>query len=178
VDGRAALRWFTVLLLVVLLAGGWVGGIGFLTDPSGSGLGMSTDQLPRWPLLDDYTVPGVLLLLGFGVLPLPAIVLLARRRPSGFLAATGVGLLLVAWMLVQFAAIGILLPGMQFGFLAAGLLLLALGLTGARLGRLGRLGGSEVRTGRRNGPARRKKPGEAQVGGGWPMTKRKPSDWS
>jgi hypothetical protein len=75
------------------------------------------------------------------VLPLPAVVLLARRRPSGFLAAAGVGLVLVAWMLVQFAAIGILLPGMQFGFLAAGLLLLALGLTGARLGRLGGSGG-------------------------------------
>ncbi len=40
---------------------------------------MTTDQLPRWPLLDDYRVPGLLLLLGFGVLLLPAVVLLARR---------------------------------------------------------------------------------------------------
>jgi hypothetical protein len=150
VDGRAALRWITVLLLVVLIAGGWVGGIGFLTDPSGSGLGMTTDQLPRWPLLDDYTVPGVLLLLGFGVLPLPAVVLLARRRPFGFLAAAGVGLLLVAWMLAQFAAIGVLLPGMQFGFLAVGGVLIALGLTGARLARDGESG---VRTGRPDGPS-------------------------
>ncbi len=149
-DGRAALRWITVLLLVVLIAGGWVGGIGFLTDPSGSGLGMTTDQLPRWPLLDDYTVPGVLLLLGFGVLPLPAVVLLARRRPFGFLAAAGVGLLLVAWMLAQFAAIGLLLPGMQFGFLAVGGVLIALGLTGARLARDGESG---VRTGRPDGPS-------------------------
>ena len=149
-DGRAALRWITVLLLVVLIAGGWVGGIGFLTDPSGSGLGMTTDQLPRWPLLDDYTVPGVLLLLGFGVLPLPAVVLLARRRPYGFLAAAGVGLLLVAWMLAQFAAIGLLLPGMQFGFLAVGGVLIALGLTGARLARDGESG---VRTGRPDGPS-------------------------
>lgn len=149
-DGRAALRRITVLLLVVLIAGGWVGGIGFLTDPSGSGLGMTTDQLPRWPLLDDYTVPGVLLLLGFGVLPLPAVVLLARRRPFGFLAAAGVGLLLVAWMLAQFAAIGLLLPGMQFGFLAVGGVLIALGLTGARLARDGESG---VRTGRPDGPS-------------------------
>ena len=149
-DGRAALRWITVLLLVALIAGGWVGGIGFLTEPSGSGLGMRTDQLPRWPLLDDYTVPGVLLLLGFGVLPLPAVVLLARRRPFGFLAAAGVGLLLVAWMLAQFAAIGLLLPGMQFGFLAVGGVLIALGLTGARLARDGESG---VRTGRPDGPS-------------------------
>ncbi|HEX2298739.1 MAG TPA: hypothetical protein VHH34_09510 [Pseudonocardiaceae bacterium] len=149
-DGRAALRWITVLLLVALIAGGWVGGISFLTDPSGSGLGMRTDELPRWPLLDDYTVPGVLLLLGFGVLPLPAVVLLARRRPSGFLAAAGVGLSLVAWMLAQFAAIGLLLPGMQFGFLAVGGVLIALGLTGERLARDG---GSGVRTGRPDGPS-------------------------
>ncbi|MFQ1003689.1 hypothetical protein [Modestobacter sp. SSW1-42] len=61
---------------------------------------MTTDQLPGWPLLDDYTVPGLLLVLGFGVLPLPALVLLARRRVAGFVAAGGVGLVLVAWMLV------------------------------------------------------------------------------
>ncbi len=144
------LRWVTVLLLVVLLVGGWVGGLGFLTEPSGSGLGMRTDQLPRWPLLDDYTVPGVLLLLGFGVLPLPAVALLGRRRPSGFLAAAGVGLLLVAWMLAQFAAIGVLLPGMQFGFLAVGGVLIVLGLIGARLAHNG---GSRVRIGRPDGPS-------------------------
>ncbi len=139
-----------MLLFLVLLVGGWVGSISFLTDPSGSGLGMTTDQLPEWPLLDDYTVPGLLLVLGFGVLPLPAVVLLARRRPSGFLAAAGVGLSLVAWMLAQFAAIGVLLPGMQFGFLAVGGVLIALGLTGARLARDG---GSGVRTGRPDGPS-------------------------
>ncbi len=149
-DRRPALRWITVLLLAVLLAGGWVGGIGFLTDPSGNGLGMTTDQLPRWPLLEDYTVPGVLLLLAFGVLPLPAVVLLARRRPSGFLAASGVGLLLVAWMLAQLAAIGLLLPGMQFGFLAVGGVLIALGSTGARLAHNGESG---VRTGRPDRPS-------------------------
>ncbi len=149
-DRRPALRWITVLLLAVLLAGGWVGGIGFLTDPSGNGLGMTTDQLPRWPLLEDYTVPGVLLLLAFGVLPLPAVVLLARRRPSGFLAASGVGLLLVAWMLAQLAAIGLLLSGMQLGFLALGALLIALGLTGARRAPDG---GSRVRTGHPERPS-------------------------
>ena len=121
-----------MLLLLVLLVGGWVGGTRFLTDPSGSGLGMTTEQLPQWPLLDDYTVPGLLLVLCFGVLPLPAVVLLARHRPAGFRAAAGVGLLLVAWMLAQLAAIGLLLPGMQLGFLALGALLIALGLTGAR----------------------------------------------
>jgi hypothetical protein len=137
-----------MLLLLVLLVGGWVGGISFLTDPSGSGLGMTTDQLPQWPLLDDYAVPGLLLVLGFGVLPLPAVVLLARRRAVGFHAAAGVGLLLVAWMLAQLAAIGVLFPSMQFGFLTLGALLITLGLAGARRAADG---GSRVRTGRPEG---------------------------
>jgi hypothetical protein len=139
-----------MLLLLVLVVGGWFGGISFLTDPSGSGVGMTTDQLPRWPLLDDYTVPGLLLLLGFGVLPLPAVVLLARRSTAGFPASAGVGLLLVAWMLAQLAAIGLPFPGMQFGFLALGALLIALGLTGAQHALDGGVG---VRTGHPKGPS-------------------------
>ena len=73
---------------------------------------MTTDQLPRWPLLDDYRVPGLLLLLGFGVLLLPAVVLLARRCAAGFRSAAGVGLEPVARMLVHLAAIGRLVLGM------------------------------------------------------------------
>jgi hypothetical protein len=148
-DGRPALRRITMLLLLVLLVGGWVGGISFLTDPSGSGLGMTTDQLPQWPLLDDYTAPGVLLLLCFGVLPLPVVVLLARRRAGGFHAAAGVGLVLVAWMLAQLAAIGVLFRSMQFGFLALGALLITLGLAGARHAADG---GSRVSAGRPEEP--------------------------
>ncbi len=148
-DGRSALRRITMLLLLVLVVGGWVGGISFLTDPSGSGLGMTTDQLPQWPLLDDYAVPGVLLVLCFGVLPLPAVVLLARRPGVGFHAAAGVGLVLVAWMLAQLAAIGVLFPSMQLGFLALGALLITLGLAGARHAADR---GSRVSTGRPEGP--------------------------
>ena len=106
-----------MLLLVVLLLGCWVGGISFLTNPSGSGLGMTTDQLPRWPLLDDL---GLLLVLGFGVLLLPGVVLLARHCTAGFRAGSRGGLVLVAWMLAELAAIGLLPPGMQIGFLVLG----------------------------------------------------------
>lgn len=145
------MRWITVLLLAVLIAGGWVGGISFLSDPSGSGLGMTTDQLPPWPLLDDYAIPGLLLLIGFGLLPVPAAVLLAHRNVAGFRAAAGVGVLLVIWMLAQFAAIGVLLPGMQFGFLAVGGALVALGVRGAALSRDGGAGVGDGRASRPNG---------------------------
>jgi hypothetical protein len=112
-------------LLLVLTAGGWVGGISFLADPSGGTLGMAPRQLPHWPLLDDYTVPGLLLILLFGVLPVLALLASIRRPRIGRPATAAVGLLLVGWMVVQLAALGLLLPGMQLAFLAVGVLLVA-----------------------------------------------------
>jgi hypothetical protein len=111
-------------LLLVLTVGGWVGGISFLADPSGGTLGMSPRQLPHWPLLDDYAVPGLLILL-FGVLPVLALLALVRRPRLGWPATAAVRVLIV-WMLVQFVALGLLLPGVQLAFLAVGALLVAL----------------------------------------------------
>lgn len=118
-------------LLAVLVIGGWVGGVSFLVDPSGSVLGMSRAQLPPWPLLDDYSVPGAVLVLGFGVLPIVALVLLARNHRWAWPAVAAGGALLVLWMLVQLAAIGPLFPAMQGGFLVLGALLLILGIVAA-----------------------------------------------
>ena len=118
-------------LLVVLTAGGWVGGISFLADPSGGLLGMSPLQLPHWPLLRDYTAPGVLLIVLFGVLPVLALLALVRRPQVGWRATAAVGVVLVVWMLVQIVALGLLLPGMQLAFLAIGTVLLALAVISA-----------------------------------------------
>ena len=118
------LRGFTLAVLVVLVGGGWFGGLSFLTDPSGAGLGMTTAELPDW--LDDFTLPGVALLVLFGLLPLVPIVLLLRGDARGWPATAAVGAMLVLWMLGQVVAIGLT-------FLAVGLLLTALGSAGLRL---------------------------------------------
>jgi hypothetical protein len=127
------LRGSTLAVLVVLVGGGWYGGLSFLTDPSGGGLGMRTAELPDWPLLGDFTLPGVALLVLFGLLPLVPIVLLLRSDPRGWIATAAVGALLVLWMLGQIVALGLTFPGMQLTFLAVGLLLTALGSAGLRL---------------------------------------------
>ncbi len=62
------LRGIALAVLVVLVGGGWFGGLSFLTDPSGGGMGMTTAELPDWPLLGDYTLPGVALVVLFGLL--------------------------------------------------------------------------------------------------------------
>ena len=115
------LRGFTLAVLAVLVGGGWFGGLSFLTDPSGAGLGMTTAELPDW--LDDFTLPGVALL----------VVLLLRGDARGWPATAAVGALLVLWMLGQVVAIGLTFPGMQLTFLAVGVLLTALGSAGLRL---------------------------------------------
>jgi hypothetical protein len=127
------LRGITLTALAVLVGGGWFGGLSFLTDPSGAGMGMTTAELPDWPLLEDFTLPGVALVVGFGLLPLVPIVLLLRRDPRGWPATAAIGALLVLWMLGQVIAIGMSFPGMQLTFLAVGLLLTALGSAGHRL---------------------------------------------
>ena len=124
------LRVITVGLLVVLMLGGLVGGLALLSDPTGGRLGMTVDQLPGWPLLDDYTLPGIALIVLFGVLPLVAAVLLVRRRALGWTLTAAVGLLLVLWMLGTVAAIGLAFPLVQVSFLIGGIVLCGLGVDG------------------------------------------------
>jgi hypothetical protein len=124
------LREITLGLLGVLILGGLAGGLALLTDPTGGRLGLTVDELPGWPLLGDYTVPGLALIVLFGVFPMAAFVQLIRRRARGWTLTTAVGLLLVFWMLGQVAAIGLPAPLIQTGFLVVGVLLVGLGLDG------------------------------------------------
>jgi hypothetical protein len=124
------LRTITLVVLGVLSVAGWTGGLAFLTDRSGGHLGMTVDELPAWPLLGDYTMPGVALVLLFGILPLIAARRVVQRSPSGWTLTTAVGLLLIAWIVVQIVAIGLPLPAMQAGFLILGIALAGLGQDG------------------------------------------------
>jgi hypothetical protein len=125
------LRGFTLAVLVVLVGGGWYGGLSFVTDPSGGGMGMTTAELPDW--LDDFSLSGVALLVLFGLLPLVPIALLLRGDRRGWPATAAIGALLVLWMLGQIVVLGLTFPGMQLTFLSVGLLLTALGSAGLRI---------------------------------------------
>ena len=104
------LRVITLGLLGVLVLGGLAGGLALLTDPTGGRLGLTVDQLPGWLLIGNYTLPGIALIVLFGVLPLAAAVLLVRRRALGWTLTTAVGLLLVFWTAGQMVAIGLPAP--------------------------------------------------------------------
>jgi hypothetical protein len=113
--------WLLVITLAVLALGGLSGAWGFLSDPSGKGMGMS-DQLGQLPI-HDYTLPGILLLAMF-IFPLVLIYGLLARPQWRFLdlllawtgghwpwaGSLGLGIALAIWLAIQAAYIGFAAP--------------------------------------------------------------------
>ncbi|MFV0632694.1 hypothetical protein [Demequina sp.] len=134
------MRAATVVLLIVLGAGGLYGAVAFLTDPSGAAMGLDAALLPSW-LPGDYFVPGLVLASVFGVAPLVTAWFTLRRhadpvrRRRSAMAVSAVGTSLLAWMAVQVLLIGLILPPMQLAFVALGLALVWLGLVAHRSSR-------------------------------------------
>lgn len=84
-------------------------GIGLLTEPSGTSLGVHPDMLLRGPF-SDFTVPGLFLLLVLGVGAGPAAWGLWTRKTWGATAALGYGVVLLAWITAQTYVMGIVSP--------------------------------------------------------------------
>jgi hypothetical protein len=57
-----------IFLLIILSINAILGGIGLISDPSGKNLGFSTDMLDYGPF-NNFFVPGLFLLIVFGVVP-------------------------------------------------------------------------------------------------------------
>ena len=119
-----------VAVLGVLALGGLAGGLAFVTDPTGGRLGMTVEELPTWPLLGSFLLPGIALIVLFGLLPAAAAWLHVRRSPHAWAATTAVGLLLVVWMIGQIVVIGFSFAAMQAAFLIVGIVLTGIGLDG------------------------------------------------
>ncbi|MEJ8306601.1 hypothetical protein [Saccharibacillus sacchari] len=70
---------FALIVLHVFLAlGAWVGGVLLIVDPSGQAIGMPLSMLER-SFFPDYLIPGLLLLILFGIFPLLTAYAIYRR---------------------------------------------------------------------------------------------------
>jgi hypothetical protein len=119
-----------VALLGVLALGGLGGGLALVTDPTGGRLGMTVERLPGWLPFADYLIPGVALIVLFGVLPAIVAMLLVRHSPRAWTATAALGVLLVFWSGAQIAALGLVFLAAQIGFLIVGVVLVGLGVDG------------------------------------------------
>jgi hypothetical protein len=104
------------LLQIFIGIGGVPAGLIFITDPSGSGMGFSPELLEGTPF-PNYLLPGVFLFAVNGVASLVGGVLsLVRQRYAGAVAMA-LGALLIGWIVVQVALIGLVhwLQPLYFG---------------------------------------------------------------
>ncbi len=96
--------WVLLVLLLIQGLGGLAGGLSLTIAPDGSILQMSTSLLDGSPF-PDFLVPGLILMLVLGVLPLVAAVGLWLRRNWAWYAAFVVGCGLMIWILVEIVII-------------------------------------------------------------------------
>jgi hypothetical protein len=97
---RPAALWLLLLLLLVQGLGGLAGGLSLALRPDGSILQMPTSSLDGSPF-PDFLIPGLILLLVLGVLPLVAAAGLWMRRRWAWYASVIVGGALMIWILVE-----------------------------------------------------------------------------
>ncbi len=84
---------------------GVVGGLGLVSDPSGESLGFSRRFLEGTPF-GSYLVPGLVLLVLLGLLPLVAFYGLVRNRSWSWLLSVALGAVLMTWLTTEIVLIG------------------------------------------------------------------------
>ena len=85
VERRPGALWALVPLLGILSAGGFDGGLSFVTDPTGASLGAKLTWLDRTPV-SDFRLPGLFLLVVYGIGALAVIAGLMMKSSPGPLA--------------------------------------------------------------------------------------------
>jgi len=101
---RPAAVWILMVLLLFQGLGGLGGGLSLTIRPDGSIMQMPVSLLDGSPFAD-YLIPGLILLLVLGVLPLVALAGLWLRRTWAWYAAFVVGCGLMIWILVEITII-------------------------------------------------------------------------
>lgn len=129
--------WILVFFMIFLAIGGAVGAYHFISDPSGTSIGMAK-ELALLPVTN-YTLPGIFLLVVMTLTPLFLTVgLIAKPKISllhdlfrfapyhwSWTGTVVLGIILMGWLLVEAYFIGVIAP-IQYVTALNGVLILAL----------------------------------------------------
>ena len=122
---RKTIRYAVVVLLLLLSLTAMLGGWALMDDPGGGNLGISVDLLADTPW-QDYQIPGLVLLLLFGIFSLViALATLFAVRWHGVLVLLQ-GLALAVWLGAEMYY-GIILAWIQYPYFILAILLIILG---------------------------------------------------
>jgi uncharacterized membrane protein len=95
------LRITAIVLLFIVSLNALAAGYSFITDPTGRGLGISTDYLRQAAPFEDYFIPGIILFTVIGVVSsFIAILTITKQRHYPFLLLMH-GCILVGWIAIQ-----------------------------------------------------------------------------
>ena len=119
--GRPATLRALLAVLGQLAIRAAIGGVALLMAPSGEIVGLSSAQLDGTPF-GDFLVPGIILLVGFGLVPAVVCHALYARRWWGWLASLGVAVAMLVWVLVE-VTVGFDRPTIYLNFGTAGAVL-------------------------------------------------------
>ena len=125
--GRSAATWTLIALLLFQGISGLAGGWGMTFDPTGSDVGLDPALIEGSPF-PDFFIPGVILLVVLGVVPVVVAVAVWRRAPWAQPASWLVGLALLGWLAVEILVVGyIARPPLQlvYGLVGLGIVLTA-----------------------------------------------------
>jgi hypothetical protein len=96
-----SLRVTAIVLLIIVSLNALAAGYSFISDPSGNGLGISTDYLKASAPFDNYLIPGVVLFLVLGILSsIIAFFAISKKLhyPIFILLQGGI---IVGWIIIQ-----------------------------------------------------------------------------
>ncbi|MFL5740404.1 MAG: hypothetical protein ACJ75B_09325 [Flavisolibacter sp.] len=95
------LRITAIVFLFIVSLNALAAGYSFITDPSGKGLGITTDYLKSSTPFDNYFIPGIVLFVVIGIMSsVIAVFAMAKREHYPFLILTQ-GCILVGWIAIQ-----------------------------------------------------------------------------
>ena len=94
------IRIIAIVFLFIIGLNALAAGYSFITEPSGSGLGISTDYL-RYSPFRDYFIPGIILFTAIGIFSIVAAIMAIKRKNIYPLFLFTEGCLLLGWIVIQ-----------------------------------------------------------------------------